>query len=167
MQRKLTLQPPNVLLLLLEGNVVGDHVLELDVQTTLLEVTAPEGDQVRVEVLSRRTGVETLASPVLLSGVGVGDLRILEVGDLLDLKIAILNDGLDQQGTVLGLLDSDVDAGGECGRQDLVFTLGVAAFLALALQVALVGKSFVGELVPGILGDVVNVGDGEGNADTI
>ena len=99
--------------------------------------------------------------------MGVGDLRILEVGDLLDLKIAILDDGLDQQGAVLGLLDSDVDAGGECGRQDLVFALGIASFLALALQVALVGKSFVGELVPGILGDVVNVGDGEGNADTI
>lgn len=160
---RLTLQPSDVFLLLLIGNVVGDHVLELDVQTTLLQVAAPECNQLRVEVLSGGTGVEALAGPVLLGGLGVGGGGVLEVRDLLDLEIAILDDGLDQQSAVIGLLDSDVDASREGGRQDFILAVGVAALLGLGLVVTLIAQGFVRKLIRGILGDVVNVGDGKGN----
>jgi hypothetical protein len=157
---KLTIQPANVLLLLLERNVVGDHVLELKVQATLLEVAAPEGEELGVEVLSGGTCVEALAGPVLLSGLGVGDLSVLEVRDLLNLEVTVLNDGLDQESTAAGLLNGDVDAGGEGRGKDLVLALS-----GLVLVVALVGESIIGELVHGVLGEVVDVGDGESDTD--
>lgn len=158
------LQPGNVLLLLLESNVVGDHILELNVETTLFEVAAPEGQELGVEVLSGRAGVEALASPVLLGSVSVGDLGILEVGDLLDLQVTVLDDSLDQESSLVGLLDGNVKAGGEGRGEDLVLALNVAA---LVVVLGLVTKSVIVKVIHGVLGEIVNIGDGESNADTV
>lgn len=161
---KLTVQPTDILLLLLESNVVGDHVLELEVQTTLLEVAAPESNQLRVKVLSRGAGVKALASPVLLSSVGIGDFGVGEVGDLLDLEVAVLDNGLDEESTVVGLLDGDVEASGEGRRENFVLALGL---VLLGLILALVAESLVGQVVHRVLGQVVDVGNGEGDADAV
>lgn len=159
------LQPRDVLLLLLVGNVVGDHGLELNVKTTLLEVAAPESNQLGVQVLGGRAGVEALAGPVLLSGLGVGGLGILKVGDLLNLEVTVLDDSLDQEGAVGGLLNGDSQASGEGGGQNVVLALELA--LVLLLVGGLVGQSVVGQVVHGVLGEVVDIGDSEGNTDAI
>lgn len=114
-RRALTLEPANVFLLLLNLDIVRDHVGKLSVNTPLLEETLQESLQVLIQVLKRRTSVEALSSPVLLGSLGVGKVGLLEVGNLLDLEETVLGDCLDQKSAVAGLLDGDVDAGREAG----------------------------------------------------
>lgn len=180
----LTLEPANVFLLLLNLDVVRDHVGELSVNTTLLKVTLQESLQVLIQVLEWRASVEALSSPVLLSSLGVGKVGLLEVRNLLDLEETVLRDGLDQKGTVAGLLDGDVDTGREAGLdvalQGVHLTVGgsdavlgmlrdvtraaLVGSLVATLIVQLVTKSVV-ELF--LLGQVLEVGDGEGEADPV
>lgn len=175
----LTLEPANVFLLLLDLDVVGDHVGKLCVNASLLEVTLEVALEVLIQVLEGRTSVEALSSPVLLSGLGVGQVGLREVRNFLNLEEAILSNGLDQESTVAGLLNGDVDTCREArfdvavqliqltvGGSDTV--LGVllrnAASAALvsglvAIEVHLVSESAIVEVF--LLAQVLEVGDGE------
>lgn len=122
--RKLTLEPADVFLLLLDLDVVGNHVGKLGVDAALLKVALKVGLQILVQVLERRTGVKTLPSPVLLSGDSVGQVGLGEEGDFLNLEQAVLGKGLNKEGTVSGLLDGDIYARREARFQVLLLTVG-------------------------------------------
>ena len=81
------------------------------------------------------------------------------MGNLFDLEDTVLNDGLDQEGAVAGLLDGDVNAGGEAGLG--LFEL--LSSLVLVLEVQLIAEGGIVEFV--LLADVLDVGDGEADAD--
>ena len=81
------------------------------------------------------------------------------MGNLLDLEDTVLNDGLDQEGAVAGLLDGDVNAGGEAG----LGLLELLSTLVLVLEVQLIAEGGIVEFV--LLADVLDVGDGEADAD--
>lgn len=176
-----TLKPANVLLLLLNLDVVGDHVGKLSVDAPLVEVALEEGLQVLIEVLEGRTSVHALSGPVLLGSLSVGQVGLVEVGDLLNLEQAVLSNSLDQEGAVAGLLNGDVDTGREArlkvavqfislavSGSDTVFgVLRDVARAALvdrlvATEVHLIESSVIEVL---LLAQVLKVGDGEGEAD--
>lgn len=176
-----TLEPANVLLLLLNLDVVGDHVGKLSVDAPLVEVALEEGLQVLIEVLEGRTSVHALSGPVLLGSLSVGQVGLVEVGDLLNLEQAVLSNSLDQEGAVAGLLNGDVDTGREArlkvavqfislavSGSDTVFgVLRDVARAALvdglvATEVHLIESSVIEVL---LLAQVLKVGDGEGEAD--
>jgi hypothetical protein len=183
---KLTLEPANVFLLLLDLNVVGNHVGELGVDASLLEVALEEGLQVLVKVLERRTSVEALSGPVLLGSLGVGEVGLGEVRHLLDLEETILGNGLDQERTVAGLFDGDVDTSRKAGlhitvqivhfavsRSNAILgvlsnsTGGTATLVSglVALEVHLIGESAVIEIL--LFAQVLKVGDREGESDPV
>jgi hypothetical protein len=58
---KLTVEPPDILLLLLIVNVVGDEKSEASVDTTLLEVLLKKDLEVFVQVVERRALLEVRA----------------------------------------------------------------------------------------------------------
>ena len=58
---KLTVEPPDILLLLLIVNVVGDEKSEASVDTTLLEVLLKKDLEVFVRVVERRALLEVRA----------------------------------------------------------------------------------------------------------
>jgi hypothetical protein len=153
-----------VLLLLLDGDVVRNHVSELGIKAAVLEVAVPEALEVLVEVLEGRTSVEALASPVLLGSLGLSKLGLGEVGDLFDLEDTVLNDGLDEKSTVVGLLNSDVHAGREAGLGLLEFLSAILlAALVIILVVQVISQAGVIELL--LLTDVLDVGDGKTDTD--
>lgn len=179
---RLTLEPANVFLLLLHLDVVGDHVGELGVNASLLEITLHESLQVLIEVLEGWAGVQALAGPVLLGSLSVGQIGLGEVGDLLDLEQTVLSDSLDQKGAGAGLLDGDVHASGEAGLQVAVQVIQLAiggSDAVLGVLGHVTGAALVGRLVTGLeihlveggivkvllLGQVLKVGNGESEAD--
>jgi hypothetical protein len=158
-KRKHTLQPADVLLLLLDGDIVRNHSGKLGVDAAVLNVTVPEALEVLIKVLKGRAGVEALAIPVLLGGLGLGELGLGEVRDFLDLEHTVLDDGLDEESTVVGLLNGDVDTGREAGVGVVHFLVTLLAFL----EIHLIGQRGVIEVF--LLTDVLDVGDGEADAD--
>lgn len=180
----LTLEPANVFLLLLNLNVIGDHVGKLCVDTPLVQVALQEALQVLVQVLERRTCVQTLSCPVLLGSLGVGKVRLVEVRDLLNLEQTVLGDGLDQKSAVAGLFDSHVDTRREArlhvtfqgvnvtvgGSDTVLSVLGNVTARALvgrlvSVVVHLVRKSSIIEIL--LFAQVLKVGNGEGEADSV
>jgi hypothetical protein len=114
---RLTLEPADIFLLLLNLDVVGDHVGKLGVDAALLKVTLKVRLQILIEVLEGRAGVQALAGPVLLSGNSMGKVGLGEEGNFFDLEKAILSEGLDEEGAVAGLLNGHIDARGEAGLE--------------------------------------------------
>lgn len=86
------------------------------------------------------------------------------MGDLLDLEDTVLDDSLDEQGTVVGLLNSDVNASREAGL-GVLKVLGALLLVALVivLVVQVIGQGGVIKVL--LLTDVLDVGDGEADAD--
>lgn len=83
------------------------------------------------------------------------------MGNLLDLEDTVLDDGLDQESAVAGLLNGDIDAGGEAG----LGLLELFGALVLVLEIQLVAEGGIVEFV--LLADVLDVGDGEADANAI
>lgn len=181
---ELTLEPANVFLLLLNLNVIGDHVGKLCVDTPLVQIALQEALQVLIQVLKRRTSVQALSSPVLLGSLCVSKFRLVEVGDLLDLEQTVLGDGLDQKSAIAGLLDSHVDTRREAGLhvtvQGVNITVGgsdtVLGMLGnitaralvgrlVSIVVHLVRKSSVIEIL--LFAQILKVGNGEGETDSV
>ena len=185
-------QPPDVLLLLLVVNVVGDEERQAGVDAALLEVLLEEDLEVLVEVVEGGTGVQSPPRPVLLGGLGVGELGIGEVVQVLDQEVAVLGGGLDGESTLAGALDADACVSGEALLKialALVLVIKLLAVLGGDTDVAVLGGALgdsalgvgatrldlhVGIVVHGLVLDtvlrvdvVVKVGGGEGNADLL
>lgn len=135
----LTVQPPDVLLLLLVVNVVGDEEGEARVDAPLLEVLLEQDLQVLVEVVEGRAGVERPPRPVLLGGGGVGQVSGWEVVEVLDEEVAVLGRGFDGQRALAGPLDADAGASGEALLAGLVVVV-VLEFLAVGGRNAVLGR---------------------------
>lgn len=181
---ELTLEPADIFLLFLDLDIVRNDVGELSVDASFLEVSLNVALQVLIEVLERRTGIQALSSPVLLGGLGMGQVGLVEVGDLLDLENTILSNSLDQQSTGSGLLNSHVDTGREAGLQvtvQVVIQLAVGGSHAvlsvrrdvtrrtalvdwLVLVIQLIGESGIVEVL--LLTQVLKVRNGESDTDT-
>lgn len=181
----LTLEPANVFFLFLDLDVIRNHVCELCVNTSLLEVALQESLQVLIQVFERRTSVQALSRPVLLGRLGVGKLRLRKVRDFLDLEKTVLGNALDQEGTVPGLLNSHVNACREAGLvvtvqrvgftvrgSDTVLgvlsnttTVGSVGGLVATFVVQFTTKSSVIEII--LLAQVLEIGNGKSEADPI
>lgn len=112
-------------------------------------------------------------------------VRLREVGDLLDLEETILGNSLDQQSAVAWLLNGDVDAGREAGLQITVQLIQLAisrgnpilgvlgnvargtpvSGLVAALKIQLVTQSLVVEFL--LFAQVLKVRNGKGEANPI
>lgn len=181
-QRLLTLEPGNVFFLLLNLDIIRDHSSQFGIDASLLEIPVQERLQGFVQVPERRTRINALSSPVLLGSLGVGKVGLGEVREILDLEVAVLNDGLDQKGALAGFLDGDVDTGREVGfvrfesihatigRGETVLgvlgrsTVGVSLVDGSVAVEILIGQSVVIKHVL-LFGQVPDVGDGEVKTD--
>ena len=178
----LTVEPANVFLLLLDLDVIRNHVCEFCVDASLLKVALQESLQVLVQVLEWRASIEALSGPVLLGSLGVRKIGLRKVRDLLDLEETILCDRLDQNGTVSGLLDGHVNARREARLevtvQGVIFTIGgsdtvlsvlsnaaagLVSGLVTTLILRLIAKGSVIEIV--LFAQVLKVGNGESETD--
>lgn len=178
----LTVEPANVFLLLLDLDVIRNHVCEFCVDASLLKVALQESLQVLVQVLEWRASIEALSGPVLLGSLGVRKIGLRKVRDLLDLEETILCDRLDQNGTVSGLLDGHVNARREARLevtvQGVIFTIGggdtvlsvlsnaaagLVSGLVTTLILHLVVKGSVIKIV--LFAQVLKVGNGESETD--
>ena len=121
-------QPPDVLLLLLVVNVVGDEESEASVDATLLKVLLKEDLEVLVEVVEGRACVQCPPCPVLLGGLGVSELGIGEVVEVLNQEVAILSGSFDGESTLAGALNADAGVSGEAL---LALTLTLVVILEL------------------------------------
>lgn len=89
------------------------------------------------------------------------------MGDLLDLEHTVLDNGLDQKGTVVGLLNGDGNTGREAGLRllDVLLGGGLGILAAgLVLEVHLIGQGGVVKVL--LFADVLDIGDGEADADS-
>jgi hypothetical protein len=97
----------------------------------------------------------------LLGSLGVCERAILVVIDVIDDDLAVLGDGLDGEGTLVGFLDDDVYTGGE--------RLGALGFFLLGnILLALIDVLLVSDgaiFVVGFRLDGIQVGNGEGDLD--
>ena len=109
-------QPPGVLTLLLDVDVVGDKDGEGLGDTTLLEEALHKDLEVVVEAAKGRAGVDVSALLGGLRGLDLCDLCIGVVEEVLDDNVAVLGGGVDVEGALglAGLLNNDrqVDGGG-------------------------------------------------------
>src|SRR5690242_15860698 len=106
-------QPPDVLLLLLVVDVVGDEKSKAGVDAALLEVLLEQDLEVLVKVVEGRAGVQRPPRPVLLGGLGVRKLGVGEVVQVLDDEVAVLSGGLDSERALARALNADAGMGGE------------------------------------------------------
>jgi hypothetical protein len=87
--RKLTLKPAGVFLLLLNGNIVRNDVGQLSIEATLLQITVKESLKLLIKVSISRATVKALAVPVLLSSLSLSKIGLVELRNLVDLKDAV------------------------------------------------------------------------------
>lgn len=111
--RRLTLQPPNVFLLLLVVNVVGNEQSHAGVDAAILDVLLEEDLEVLIQLVEVRTGIQCLPRPALLRSLRFGKVGVRKVSDILDDDITILHSGLDRESALARTLDADVGTGGE------------------------------------------------------
>jgi hypothetical protein len=153
---RLTVQPPDVLLLLLVVYVVRDEEGQARVDAALLEVLLEQDLEVLVEVAEGRARVQGAPLPVLLGSLGVGQVGLGEVVQVLDDKVTVLSGRLNGERTLARALNVDADAGGETLAGVLVVL--VVKLLAVSGGVAVVGHADVAILGMAVRGSTLGVG---------
>ena len=123
-------QPPNVFLLLLVVNIIGDEQGHTGVDAALFEVLLKQDLEVLVEVVERRAGVQGAPGPVLLRGRGIGEIGRREIPKVFDQEVAVLSGGIDGKSSLAGSLDTNV---GMCGEALLLHILVVLVIELLTI----------------------------------
>lgn len=177
-------QPPEVLALLLDVDVVGDEDGQGLVDATLLQEAVHEDLKVLVEAAEGGAGVEL---GTLLSELGVldlGNLDVVVVEHVLNNDVAVLGAGIDAENTssLAGLLNHDgqVDGSGSLLLLEVLVLVvllglgraGATSGLDVALLVGVLDNIIIELLIlegtvlaVGVV--VVDVGDGEADGDPV
>lgn len=160
-------QPPRVLLLLLDVDVVGDEEGEVLGDAPLLEEALDHDLEVVVEAAEGGAGVGAGAAVGVGGAVELGDGGVLVEVHRLDDDGAVLDRGLDAEGAarLAGLLDEHrhvaLHGGLLVGQAVVLEVLVVLLLLVLELLLGAGGAGAAGggdvRLLVGVLGDVVLV----------
>jgi hypothetical protein len=130
-------------------DVVGDEQSKACVDAALLEVLLEQDLEVLVEVVEGRAGVQRPPRPVLLGGLGVCELGVGEVVQVLDDEVAILCGGLDGECTLARALNADAGV-----RREALLALAVDLVVVLELLAVGRGNAVLGGdadvAVPGV-----------------
>ena len=149
-------QPPSVLTLLLDVDVVGNKDGESLGDATLLKEALHEDLEVVIEAAEGRSGVDVGTLLGGLGGLDLGNLGVVVVKEVLDYDVAVLGGGINVESArgLAGLLDNNgqVDGGGVLLLSFLIELLlellvgtGVAlAALGLALEAFLLEAVLLG-----------------------
>ena len=165
-------QPPSVLTLLLDVDVVGNKDGESLGDATLLEEALHEDLEVVIEAAEGRSRVDVGTLLGGLGGLDLGNLGVVVVEEVLDYNVAVLGGGINVESArgLAGLLDNNgqVDGGGVLLLSfliELLLELLVGTGVALA-ALGLTLEAFLLETVLLGVGVVASdIGDREADSD--